>query len=228
MGGRTDQQCMGRWRRHLDPNVTRGAWGVEEDDALRDLYNRLGPKWSLICRSVPGRTAQQCRARWFQIDGASVSERTGGDSKSERADGKFSDHEGLAVTPPMATLSPTPATPAFRQILAEVSVRASGTPLGCADTHNQRAQVRTPVRASTAMDPMSLWRDASSATPTGPKRKRADTDDGPGTKKVESSPYVKTPHATAPRASTSDGGSRRSSDKLSVLLGVALGRSASK
>lgn len=223
---------MGRWRRHLDPNVTRGAWGVEEDAALCDLYRRLGPKWSLICRSVPGRTAQQCRARWFQIDGgASASERTGGDSRSERADGKlFCDHEGLAVTAPMATLSPTPATPAFRQILAEASARASGSPLGCAVARDQRAQVRTPVRASTAMDPMSLWRDASTSTPTptGPKRKRDDADDGPGTNKVESSPYVKTPHATAPRASTSDGGRRRSSDKLSVLLGVALGRNAGK
>jgi len=199
MGGRTDQQCMGRWRRHLDPNVTRGAWSAEEDAALRDLYNRLGPKWSLICRSVPGRTAQQCRARWFQIDGSTTSERTAEESRSERANGKFSDHEGLAVPPPMASLSPTPGAPAFRQILAEVSSRASAPSVGCADTHHQHAQTRTPVRA---LD-----------------------DDG---NKVESRPYVKTPHATAPPASTSDGKRRSSSDKLSVLLGVALGRSASK
>ena len=94
----------------MDPNVTRGAWRAEEDVALRDLYNRLGPKWSLICRSVPGRTAQQCRARWFQIDGSTTSERTGEESRSERANGRFSDHEGLAVTAPMASLSPTPRT----------------------------------------------------------------------------------------------------------------------
>lgn len=223
MGGRTDQQCMGRWRRHLDPNVTRGAWRAEEDVALRDLYNRLGPKWSLICRSVPGRTAQQCRARWFQIDGSTTSERTGEESRSERANGRFSDHEGLAVTAPMASLSPTPGAPAFRQILAEVSARTSAPSVGRVDAHHQHAQTRTPVRASTAMDPMSLWRDASSATPT--ERKRARDDDG---NKVESKPYVKTPHATAPPASTSDGKRRSSSDKLSVLLGVALGRSASK
>ena len=148
MGGRTDQQCMGRWRRHLDPNVTRGAWSAEEDVALRDLYNRLGPKWSLICRSVPGRTAQQCRARWFQIDGSTTSERTGEESRSERANGRFSDHEGLAVTPPMASLSPTPGAPAFRQILAEVSARTSAPSVGRVDAHHQHAQTRTPVRAS--------------------------------------------------------------------------------
>jgi len=129
----------------------------------------------------------------------------------------------LAVTPPMASLSPTPGAPAFRQILAEVSARTSVPSVGRVDAHHQHAQTRTPVRASTAMDPMSLWRDASSATPT--ERKRARDDDG---NKVESKPYVKTPHATAPPASTSDGKRRSSSDKLSVLLGVALGRSASK
>lgn len=26
--GRTDQQCMGRWRRHLDPAIKRDAWQV--------------------------------------------------------------------------------------------------------------------------------------------------------------------------------------------------------
>ena len=159
----------------MDPNVTRGAWSAEEDVALRDLYNRLGPKWSLICRSVPGRTAQQCRARWFQIDGSTTSERTGEESRSERANGRFSDHEGLAVPPPMASLSPTPGAPAFRQILAEVSARTSAPSVGRVDAHHQHAQTRTPVRASTAMDPMSLWRDASSATPTERVNARATT-----------------------------------------------------
>ncbi|ABO99570.1 predicted protein, partial [Ostreococcus lucimarinus CCE9901] len=64
MGGRTDQQCMGRWRRHLDPTVTRGAWARDEDELLCGLYDEYGPRWSFICQSVPGRTAQQCRARW--------------------------------------------------------------------------------------------------------------------------------------------------------------------
>jgi hypothetical protein len=28
MAGRTDQQCMGRWRRHLDPAIRRDAWAA--------------------------------------------------------------------------------------------------------------------------------------------------------------------------------------------------------
>ena len=28
--GRTDQQCMGRWRRHLDPTIRREGWSPAE------------------------------------------------------------------------------------------------------------------------------------------------------------------------------------------------------
>ena len=29
LDGRTDQQCMGRWRRHLDPTIRRvSCWGL--------------------------------------------------------------------------------------------------------------------------------------------------------------------------------------------------------
>ena len=35
--GRTDQQCMGRWRRHLDPAIKRAAWTPAEDRRLAEL-----------------------------------------------------------------------------------------------------------------------------------------------------------------------------------------------
>ena len=62
--GRTDQQCMGRWRRHLDPSIRRSAWGAAEDATLHAQYAQYGSRWSSIARALPGRTAQQCRARW--------------------------------------------------------------------------------------------------------------------------------------------------------------------
>ena len=61
--GRTDQQCMGRWRRHLDPNINRAPWTPAEDASLGGLVGRHGSQWSRIARSFDGRTAQQCRAR---------------------------------------------------------------------------------------------------------------------------------------------------------------------
>jgi hypothetical protein len=68
--GRTDQQCMGRWRRHLDPSVKKDAWTGGEDDKLMRLHDTLGPRWSNISKMLTGRTAQQCRARWFQLSAA--------------------------------------------------------------------------------------------------------------------------------------------------------------
>lgn len=61
--GRTDQQCMGRWKRHLDPTITREAWTDAEDATLHDQFVLYGSQWSSIARMLPGRTAQQCRAR---------------------------------------------------------------------------------------------------------------------------------------------------------------------
>mmetsp|Transcript_10783 Transcript_10783/g.44897 ORF Transcript_10783/g.44897 Transcript_10783/m.44897 type:complete len:315 (+) Transcript_10783:314-1258(+) len=68
--GRTDQQCMGRWRRHLDPSVKKDAWTDPEDKKLMSLHESLGPRWSNISKMLTGRTAQQCRARWFQLSAA--------------------------------------------------------------------------------------------------------------------------------------------------------------
>lgn len=86
--GRTDQQCMGRWRRHLDPSVKKDAWAVGEDETLMCLHDSLGPRWSNISKMLTGRTAQQCRARWFQLsavedDGAQSTE--GSDSETDGA-----------------------------------------------------------------------------------------------------------------------------------------------
>jgi hypothetical protein len=101
--GRTDQQCMGRWRRHLDPSVKKDAWTAAEDDKLMRLHDTLGPRWSNISKMLTGRTAQQCRARWFQLsaadddatdgnasdatDGATVVTVTVGAASDEKRDG---------------------------------------------------------------------------------------------------------------------------------------------
>ncbi|CAL6353192.1 unnamed protein product [Bathycoccus prasinos] len=67
LSGRTDQQCMGRWRRHLDPSVERGNWKKEEDERLRKAFETHGARWAFLARDIEGRTAQQCRARFYQL-----------------------------------------------------------------------------------------------------------------------------------------------------------------
>ncbi|KAL7131617.1 hypothetical protein ABFS83_12G016200 [Erythranthe nasuta] len=43
----------------------KGPWSPEEDDLLQSLVQRHGPRnWTLISRSIPGRSGKSCRLRW--------------------------------------------------------------------------------------------------------------------------------------------------------------------
>lgn len=43
----------------------KGPWSPEEDEALQKLVERHGPRnWSLISKSIPGRSGKSCRLRW--------------------------------------------------------------------------------------------------------------------------------------------------------------------
>lgn len=43
----------------------KGPWSPEEDDALQKLVQKHGPRnWSLISKSIPGRSGKSCRLRW--------------------------------------------------------------------------------------------------------------------------------------------------------------------
>ncbi|XP_022963361.1 transcription factor MYB44-like [Cucurbita moschata] len=43
----------------------KGPWSPEEDDALQRLVQKHGPRnWSLISRSIHGRSGKSCRLRW--------------------------------------------------------------------------------------------------------------------------------------------------------------------
>ncbi|KAL0484549.1 hypothetical protein AKO1_011597 [Acrasis kona] len=44
----------------------KGAWSDEEDQKLKDLVKKYGPKrWSVIAEKLPGRIGKQCRERWY-------------------------------------------------------------------------------------------------------------------------------------------------------------------
>ena len=115
---------MGRWRRHLDPSVKKDAWTDPEDKKLMSLHDSLGPRWSNISKMLTGRTAQQCRARWFQLSAAeddALSEGTtvsaaaagseggknSGQSARRRKVSVKTSNLGRTVTPPLS-----PSTPA--------------------------------------------------------------------------------------------------------------------
>lgn len=48
-----------------DVDRIKGPWSPEEDEALRKLVQKHGPRnWSLISKSIPGRSGKSCRLRW--------------------------------------------------------------------------------------------------------------------------------------------------------------------
>jgi len=43
----------------------KGPWSPEEDEALQKLVQTLGPRnWTVISKSIPGRSGKSCRLRW--------------------------------------------------------------------------------------------------------------------------------------------------------------------
>lgn len=51
--------------RSKDMDRIKGPWSPEEDEALRKLVHRHGARnWSLISKSIPGRSGKSCRLRW--------------------------------------------------------------------------------------------------------------------------------------------------------------------
>ncbi|XP_028266871.1 v-myb avian myeloblastosis viral oncogene homolog-like 2a isoform X2 [Parambassis ranga] len=63
--GRTEVQCMQRWRTHLNPDLVKGYWSREEDEKIMELVEKYGTKhWTVIAKHLKGRMGKQCRERW--------------------------------------------------------------------------------------------------------------------------------------------------------------------
>jgi hypothetical protein len=62
--GRTQKQCLDRWKYVLDPNIGRanerkGQWAEDEVVKLKDALRTHGGKnWGAIAALVPGRTTE--------------------------------------------------------------------------------------------------------------------------------------------------------------------------
>ncbi|KAI3913001.1 hypothetical protein MKX01_019124 [Papaver californicum] len=52
--GRIGKQCRERWHNHLNPEIKRDAWTVEEELALMNAHRLYGNKWAEIAKVLPG------------------------------------------------------------------------------------------------------------------------------------------------------------------------------
>lgn len=64
--GRTELQCMHRWKKHLDPEIAKTFWSKEEDEKIIELVGKYGTRhWTLIAKHLKGRAGKRCSERWY-------------------------------------------------------------------------------------------------------------------------------------------------------------------
>jgi myb proto-oncogene protein len=81
--GRTEKQCLGRWRDGLDPRADRTPartckWTSDEGSKLKAaVQTNDGKNWDAVAHLVQGRTRSQCSARWRDVLKRRIDQLTG-------------------------------------------------------------------------------------------------------------------------------------------------------
>ncbi|CAG9313205.1 unnamed protein product [Blepharisma stoltei] len=97
--GRSGKQCRERWFNILNPDVKKGEWKPEEDSLIFQMYQTYGPKWTMIAKSLPGRTENSIKNRFYsairKIKSHSMMKC---EEKMEKADPGNSENNGKVLT----------------------------------------------------------------------------------------------------------------------------------
>lgn len=64
---RNARQCKDGWYYYHAPGLSTNPWTPQEDQALLDAYERLGPRWVQISHCFIGRTDTHIKNRWLVL-----------------------------------------------------------------------------------------------------------------------------------------------------------------
>jgi hypothetical protein len=72
---RNGKECRKLWANNPDPKINRHKWTLGEDEIIIQTHAKYGNKWSEIAKMLKGRTENQVKNRYKNLDTSQISEK---------------------------------------------------------------------------------------------------------------------------------------------------------